>query len=511
MWRNRNRILAWLLAGIAIASSVVLVVLWATHLSGPPTLFDAAEALGWGLALPLVFSILAALIIARQPRNRVGWLMMIVALALSSPLDQLFQQQFQAPPETVSLGLWLLIWLSGWSWIPVIFPIFLIPLYFPTGDLPSPRWKWVPRLALGLWLLFMFLSAFISKGGPTNADWTIANPVGGFLPEEFFGGPFLILWGIGLLTVLGASVVSLFSRYRRATSAEGQQIRWLLFAGVFFLLFYAISFFAPDQWIERGWQNLIFVLSILGMPAAIAIAIFRYRLWDLDVVINRAVIYGLLTTLLAGIFASVIAVITELGKNLWGEGSRAAGAGVSALVVAIVFQPLRAWVEAKVNARFYPQKIDLASGLVEVQPEYWGFLQLDTLIRFSMDHVCRVLGTKRAAFYLASGPGEFRLEQQVDDSAAGVTSITLSDKSRQDLEKKRVSVAEGVEALVGHVPVYVDRGQANEVLGLLSIGARENGRGYSGDDLRALAELGGKIGLALNALRLGTGRRPVGG
>lgn len=505
MKRNRIRILAWGLAGIAIASSVVNVVLWALDLSGPLTLFDVVEALGWGLALPVVFSVLAALIIVRQPRNRVGWLMMIIALALNTPLDPILQQ-FQEPPETVTLGLWLLFWLSGWSWIPVIFPIFLIPLYFPTGDLPSPRWKWVPRLAIGLWILFMFLSALISQGGPVNADWTVPNPIGSFIPEEFFGGPFLILWGIGLLTILGASVVSLFKRYRSAASTERQQIRWLLVAGGFFLVFYAISFFASDEWIMSGWQNLIFVLAILGMPAAIAVAIFRYRLWDLDVVVNRALIYGPLTTVMAGTFAVVIALTTELTKEALGDQSRALGAAISAMIVAVFFQPLRTRIEAFVDARFYPQRLDLATGLVEVQPEYWSFLHLDTLARFSMDHVRRVLGTKHAAFYLASGAGEFRLEQQVDASAGETTSIRVADKLREDLEKKRVIAADGAGSLVGHVPVYVDRGNANEVLGLLSIGARENGKGYSGDDLHALAELGGKIGLALNAIRLGSTR-----
>lgn len=504
MKRNRIRLLPWLLAGVAIASSVVNVVLWALDLSGPLTLFDAVEALGWGLALPVVFSVLAALIIVRQPRNRVGWLMMIIALALNTPLDPIMQQ-FQEPPETVTLGLWLLFWLSGWSWIPVIFPIFLIPLYFPTGDLPSPRWKWVPRLAIGLWILFMFLSAFISQGGPVNADWTVPNPIG-FIPDELINGPFPILWGIGLLTVLGSCVVSLFKRYRSAASTERQQIRWLLVAGGLFLVFYAIAFFVSEPWHESGWPNLIFVLAILGMPAAIALAIFRYRLWDLDVVVNRALIYGPLTTVMAGTFAVVIALTTELTKEALGDQSRALGAAISAMIVAVFFQPMRTRIEGFVDARFYPQKIDLATGLVEVQPEYWGFLTLDSLLRFSMDHVRRVLGTKHAAFYLASGAGEFRLEQQVGDSAGGATSIVVHDRPRQELEKKRVITAEGAGSLVGHVPVYVDRGNANEVLGLLSIGARENGKGYSGDDLHALAELGGKIGLALNAVRLGSSR-----
>jgi hypothetical protein len=150
--------------------------------------------------------------------------------------------------------------------------------------------------------------------------------------------------------------------------------------------------------------------------------------------------------------------------------------------------------------------LDLASGLVEVQSEYWRFLDRPTLVRLSMEHVSRVLGIDHAAFFLASKGGAFRLAGQVDSSAGGMTSIRVSEEQRKELEKKRVIAAESSDALAAHVPVYIDRGETNEVLGLLSIGARENGKGYSGDDLKALAALGGKIGLALNAIQLGSPR-----
>jgi MFS family permease len=493
------RILAWVLCAVVVVGAVAQLILWATNLVGLPTLDDAVEAFGWGLAMPVVFSVLAALIIARQPGNRVGWLMMIVALALNNPVGQ-FLNQLSGPPAAMTPGLLLLLWLESWSWVPVIFPILLTPLFFPTGQPPTPRWRWVGRLAVLMWIAFMVVSPFAEETGPINADWTMANPMG-FLSQEFFEA-FLIVWGIGLVAITLGSVVSLFVRYRRAGSDERQQIKWLLFAGVFLASFYTIGLFLPDAVNGSGWWNLLFVLAILCIPSAISIAIFRYRLWDLEVVVNRALIYGLLTTLLAGIFAAVIALVTEAGKQLLGEGSKAVGAAFSALVVAIVFQPLRTWIEAAVNKRFYPKKEDLASGLVEVQPEYWGFLDRPTLLRISMDHVRRVLGTNYSAFFLTSEGDEFRLAKQVDGSAGGVTSVRVSEKERKELEKKRVIAGESSGLIVGHVPVYVDRGETNQVLGLLSIGPRENGKGYSGDDLKGLAELGGKIGLALNAIQM---------
>jgi hypothetical protein len=513
MKHGRARIIAWTLAGIVIVSSVASVIFWIAQVSERPTFYDWVEALGWGLALPLVFSILAALIIARQPANRVGWLMMVVALAINNPVTY-WVQQVQSPPETVTTRVWLLLWLNTWSWVPVIFPIFLIPLYFPTGRVPGPRWRWVTRAVIGLGVFFILIAAFVEDIGQ-ELGWTLSNPIG-LVPTDFLEGPFFILWGGALLTCISASVVSLFLRYRRTSISERQQIKWLLLAGAGFVLVYGLTFIFTDvsSWVTSGWVDLALVLSILGMPVAIAVAIFRYRLWDLDVVINRALIYGPLTTVLAGIFAMVIALTSELTKEALGDQSKALGAAISAVIVAVVFQPLRDRIEAFVDKHFYPRKLDLASGLVEVMPEYWGFLDRETLMQLAMEHVRSVLGTEHAAFYLATGPDRFQLASQLNGAAREHPMIMLSKKQHEELQKKRVIASEGMADLAGHVPLFIDRGKYNQLLGLLSIGARTNGKGYSGDDLKGLVALGGRIGLTLNAIevrdRLGASRAAPG-
>ncbi len=401
--------------------------------------------------------------------------------------------------------MWLVLWLDNLGWTLVIFPLILIPLFFPSGAPASPRWGLVGRFAVALWLTFLILASFIDRIGPASEAWSAANPIG-FIPASALEEPFVFVWGLGLLAVSLGSVTSLFFRYRRAEIGERQQIRWLLMAGaVFFASYLVVGFMLGDA--DLWWADLILVLSILGMPVAIGIAVFRYRLWDLEVVVNRAVIYGLLTTLLAGLFAAVIAIVTEVGKELLGEGSRAAGAAISALVVAVVFQPLRTWIEEWVNRRFYPEKLDLASGLVEVQPEFWGFLDRPTLIRVSMEHVCRALGTPGAAFFESAKPGEFRLAGQIAGSAGKARVVRPTPKDLAELGRKRVVAAAGSGLLAGHVPIYVDRGKAAELLGVLSFGPRASGKGYSGDDLQGLVELGGKIGLALKAIQLGEAGR----
>jgi hypothetical protein len=101
---------------------------------------------------------------------------------------------------------------------------------------------------------------------------------------------------------------------------------------------------------------------------------------------------------MAGTFAMVIALTTELAKEALGDQSKALGAAISAVIVTVIFQPLRNRIEAFVDKHFYPQKMDLASGLVEIKPEYWGFLDQESLIRLAMEHVSSVLGMEYAAY-----------------------------------------------------------------------------------------------------------------
>ena len=362
------RWLAWALCGLAVIGAAVQLVSWATHLSARPSLFDLVEALGWGVAIPIVFAVLGALIVTRQRGNRVGWLMMIVALVSANPVSILMERLFSAPPETLSLGLWLLLWLDGWSWIPLIFPIFLIPLHFPTGRPPSPRWNWVIWLAVGMWLFFVVFGSFLDTVGPTTGgDWSLPNPIG-FVPSDVWNGPILILWGIGLVTIVSASVVSLFLRYRRAQDVERAQIKWLLFAGAFFVVFYALTFFLTnpdDPWLSNGLNNLLFTLSILAFPGSIAIAIFRYRLYDIDVIVRKTLVYSALTILLALVYFGSVILLQRLVSALTGIEQSPLAVVVSTLAIAALFTPLRRRIQDAVDRRFYRKKYDAQQVLAQ--------------------------------------------------------------------------------------------------------------------------------------------------
>ncbi len=352
--------LAWALCVLAIIGTAVRFVSWATYLSAPPNLFDLVEALSWGMAIPIVFAVLGALIAARQRGNRVGWLMMIVALVAGNPISIAMERLLSAPPQTLTPGLWLLLWFDGWSWIPLIFPIFLIPLHFPTGRPPSRRWNWVIWLAFSMWLFFVVSGTFLDTLVPTSGgDWSLPNPIG-FIPIEVWNGPVLIIWGIGLLTMVSASVVSLFLRYRRAQSVEREQIKWLLFAGAFFVVFYALTFFLTDpddEWLSNGVHNLLFTLTILAFPVSIAIAIFRYRLYDIDIIIRKTLQYTVVTALLALIYFGSVLLLQRLFSDVTGEQSPLVLV-VSTLLIAALFAPLRRRVQDGIDRRFYRKKYD---------------------------------------------------------------------------------------------------------------------------------------------------------
>jgi hypothetical protein len=356
MKRDKWTWLAWPLAGLIIVAALAEFMIWLYQRTGPTLLFDWVEAVGFGVALPIVFSVPAALIIARQPANRVGWLMMLVGLTPVAPLNTMVAA-LPSPPAALTPGIFLLVWFDAWSWIPLIFPIFLIPLNFPTGRPPTPRWNWVNRLALVMWLVFIMLTPFIDTVSPNNGAWSLPNPIG-LIPAAAVNGPFMIVWSAGLLTMVAASVASLFVRYRRAQSRERQQITWLLYAGAWFLVVYASGLLSKGSGHMSGLGNLLFLLSILAIPIAIAIAILRYNLYDINVIVRKTLVYAALTALLGLVYFGSVVLLQRLFGAVTGFGQSPLAIVVSTLVIAALFTPLRRRIQDWIDRRFYRKKYD---------------------------------------------------------------------------------------------------------------------------------------------------------
>ncbi len=345
--------LPWALFAIASIAAVVTIGLDLVGSNQSVTLAYILYNSIWSL-FSIVFTFLSALVLSRQPHHTVGWLLMIpgIDVALLGPVDGYVNSLPSAPaaPGTVLL---LVIWAQQWIWLPLIFPLLLIPLYFPTGQPPSPRWRWVSSLALGMCVFFFFAATFSKSLDARNAGWAVVNPIG-FLPDLAAIWPFWFL-SLGILTT--ASVAALLVRFQKGTAVERQQIKWLLYACALFAAFYVTSLFLDDS-IRSGiiW-DIIFALVIWPIPISIALSILRYRLWDIDILIRRTLVYSLLTGLLALLYFGSVTLLQGIFTALGGSQSTAATV-ISTLAIAALSNPLRRRFQNFIDQRFYRQKFD---------------------------------------------------------------------------------------------------------------------------------------------------------
>ena len=207
----------------------------------------------------------------------------------------------------------------------------------------------------------MLIAAFAEEFGPINFDWRLSNPIG-FIPPDSFEDTILgSIWIVGLLAITLGSVASLIVRYRRrAGIVEKEQIKWLLYAAIIFGAIYAIAVIAnlgSDEWGLGFWGELLLVISILTLPVAIAIAILRYRLFDIDIIIRKTAVYGILTALLALVYFGSVLLLQTLFGSVLGQQSTLILV-ISTLLIALLFSPLRRWLQGVINRRFYRQKYD---------------------------------------------------------------------------------------------------------------------------------------------------------
>jgi MFS family permease len=402
---SRRSFLAWSLAALAILSGIFQLLF--NLFTGQMT--DIGEwflGSGFSIFIPLAFGILGALIVSRQNGNRVGWLMVIVALGAGTPLSTILEAVME-PVEILTIGQFLLIWFDNWSWIIFIFPIFLIPLHFPDGRPPSPRWNWVNRLALGMWLFFAVITLFVENGGPIEGDWTAPNPIG-FIPESpdsFFGSTFLIVWGIGLLTIIAGSVVSLFVRYRQSGQRARDQIKWIMYAGVIFFISYGLAFFSETAFSSAAIVNLIFMVSLMVFPTAITIAILRHQLYDINLIIRRTLQYTLITALLAVVYFGGIVILQGLVGSLTGDTNSPIITVITTLGIAALFNPLRTRVQEFVDQRFFRQKYDAELALSRFAAAGRDEVDVDKFAATLMDLTSETMQPEKVSLWLRPDPG----------------------------------------------------------------------------------------------------------
>jgi hypothetical protein len=352
--------LVWSLYGLLICLSTIWAGVGLLSQDGSRNvLYLAGEAL-ISLVAPVVFAIVAALIVSRQPRNILGWVLMVpVGLyVVGGPIARYIESLAPSSPEP-TVPILLMAWFNNWNWL-----LLIIPLLFPNGQPPTPRWRWVGVAAIAWAALFVLLAALPQQiNASTRPTLVLDNPIGVLgkdTVERLVG-----VWIVGLLALVVVCAVALFVRYRRANATEREQIKWLLYACAVFLVVYVggfVSRLGGTASLGGYIWGVFFGLSVIALPAAIGIAILRYRLYDIDVVINRTLVYGPLTMMLVALYFGGIVVLQRFFVLLTGQQSTIAVVA-STLAIAALFSPLRRRIQGFVDRRFYRNKYDAAKTL----------------------------------------------------------------------------------------------------------------------------------------------------
>jgi signal transduction histidine kinase len=326
------------LAALAIALLVAATAVSAVGGSGVEL---STGVFTW--ALGLGFATTGLLIAARQPRNAIGWIFLgaAVSVGLGALAGSYADYWVNEGIGSQALGK-TAAWYADLSWMPfILVPTTFLLLLFPDGRLLSPGWRPVAWCA-GVGIAGYFVLSGLHPG-PISDYPDVRNPYG--VDSTVLD----ILEGLAVLALLVGvfgSALSLILRFRRSRDEQRQQMKWLAFAGAIAVLTLTVGIALYDVVGETA-ANAAIMLSVLGLPAATGVAILRHRLYEIDVVINRTLVYATLTAGLAAIYA---VVSLSLGVAL-GAGSTLPTAAAT-LAVALGFRPLRSGVQAEVDRRF---------------------------------------------------------------------------------------------------------------------------------------------------------------
>ena len=351
----------WLAAGLfLLATAGLLVTGWLIQLGCDPyAITDASSRFAGGIVSVTAFAILGSLIFLYRPENRIGWLTLGIAFALSTALWLDVYVMCGLAGIIAAPGKGMIAWLLySYGMLAVIPMVVLLPMLFPTGHFSSPRWRW----AMLSCLAGVLITGTLMGMGPTFRDATfyafpMENPfaVAGlpaWWPPFFHDTRQAFFIALRLL-----AVVALVARFRRSVGDERQQIKWLAYflavtTGLAVLLFnIPTTFFGFDN-LSSIWFSIIITIAFVGVPIVIGIAIFKYRLYDIDLIINRTLVYVGLTLLIVAVYTLVVG---GLGLLFQSSGNLVISLIATALV-AVLFQPARDWLQRTINRLMFGER-----------------------------------------------------------------------------------------------------------------------------------------------------------
>lgn len=382
-----------LLTAVAVFVAAGAIGIW-TDLSHPGALIGDVVFSTWLAAVLAVGSVIAW----RHPSNMVGWLFVgaavILAMALASKgyAWAAYHSDLELPGRQPAA------WLSHWLALPGGGLLLFAMILFPAGHLPSHRWRWPARI-LGAAFVVAALGPMF-KAGPIDGLGKVANP---------YAAP----WGDGLWALsqiaqpvaagaVAALIVSLVLRSRRGELVERQQIKWITYA----LAMLPIAFFASqavqivDQSREDWMGFAVIMVALVSVPVAIGVAILRYRLYDIDLVVNRTIVYVLLTAFLGGAYAGGVTVVQTLIPIARGNDLTVAA---STLAMAALFQPARRRIQRWIDHLFYRRKYDAQRTIDAFSSRLRDEIDLDSLENELMDVVFRTMQPSHLSVWVTQG------------------------------------------------------------------------------------------------------------
>jgi hypothetical protein len=323
------------------------------------------------------FSTVGAVIASRiPPDNPIGWLFCMVGLLFAVThftAEYAIYTLLAAPGSLLPAGE-AAAWLTSWSWVLQLGSTVFVVLLFPDGRLPSRRWRWFAWLGVLSVLIGAVLVAL--SPGPIIPLGSIRNPLAvESLPNA--QKPLQML----MIVLIAVAAGSLLIRWIYARGVERQQIKWFSYAIALLtsgaILQYAIS--EPLDQVLLGWVGRTLVLAgLAGIPISMGIAITRYRLYEIDLVINRTLVYGSLTATLVAVYFGAVVLLQRLFVALTGERSTLAVVA-STLLIAALFTPLRGRIQSVIDRRFYRNKYDARKTLEAFSAKLRDETDLDAL------------------------------------------------------------------------------------------------------------------------------------
>jgi hypothetical protein len=394
-----STLFAWAVWATTIAALVFALFYGLVKHGGPIDLRDISLFVAVSVFI-LAFSTVGALVASREPGNAVGWIMCWAGAGYAIASAALTYADNMIDPATgVSTFDQVVVWVGGWAWIMGAGPAAtLLLLLFPDGKLPSRRFRPIAWLAVAGILSIFASIAFVP--GPIHDYEPATNPAG--IPGA--GSLLKVVGDLGglalLISVLG-SLASIAIRYRRAATEVRQQLKWLTYAAGLVGLALVGAILAEALISSAGLasdvSNLLVTTSLSALPVAIGIAILKHRLYDIDLIINRTLVYGGLTALLAATYLALVVLLQ--GAIPAADDSDLTIAG-STLAVAALFRPLRARLQGFIDRRFYRRKVDAQRTLESFSSRLRDDVDLDHLSADLLGVIRETMQPEHASLWL---------------------------------------------------------------------------------------------------------------